>query len=260
VGWTVLQVLKVKHVLVCGHTNCGAVKAALTLPASSTLLSNCWINQIRDIRNRHVDELVKLSPSDQVARLVELNVVQQVFNVCTSPVVQQMWEHKCEVNVHGLLYSVHDGSLKRLVGPISGNEQVPEQDAEKFEADLDGRSLADALKRFQGACGNAEAKNEMIRQFASLNPKTVSDALGSSVKRLSYDGEEGETLTEDGILKRIRRSLDGFSSSGAQDSSASNDAALKAMLFRLVDRDDMDTRVHEQMRTFSTFERKTSHC
>ena len=134
-----LQVLGVKHVLVCGHTNCAAVKAALAMPASSTFLASyaCWISQIRDIRNQHAHELVALPPAERVARLVELNVKKQVFNVCTSAVVQQMWKNGREVHVHGLQYDVHNGSLQRLDGPISGNDELPEAEGalEAFEAD-----------------------------------------------------------------------------------------------------------------------------
>jgi carbonic anhydrase len=68
----------VSDVLVVGHTNCGAVRAALTLPSSSPLLTNCWIAALRAIRNAHAAELSALSPRDAAARLVELNVMQQV--------------------------------------------------------------------------------------------------------------------------------------------------------------------------------------
>lgn len=120
-----VKALGVKHIMVCGHTNCGAIKAAITLPSTSALITNCWINQLRDIRNHHVDEFANKTLPQQVYHLVKLNVVQQVFSVCTSPVVQQMWAVGNEVIVHGLLYDVTNGNLSRLIGPISGNSQVP---------------------------------------------------------------------------------------------------------------------------------------
>ena len=120
-----VQVLGVKHVLVCGHSNCGAIKAALTLPSASALLTNCWISQIRDTRNAHAAELANLSTKEQVARLARLNVTKQVFNVCTSPVLQQAWQSGTPVAVHGLLYDVATGALTRLVGPLAGNDSVP---------------------------------------------------------------------------------------------------------------------------------------
>jgi carbonic anhydrase len=72
------QVLKVKHVLVCGHDNCGAVKAALTMPSTSSTLTNCWISQIRDVRNANVDDLAGLDLASQISRLGQLNVAKQV--------------------------------------------------------------------------------------------------------------------------------------------------------------------------------------
>lgn len=253
-----VQVLKVKHVLVCGHTNCGAVKAALTLPASSNLLCNCWINQIRDLRNWYVDELVKLSLPDQVARLAELNVVRQVFNVCTSPVVQQMWENKFEVHVHGLLYSVQDGSLKRLVGPISGNAQVPEQNEEKFDANLEVRSLADVLSHFPKAYGLAQSRMSDLfasgRASGEESSLAPSDGQGNCAKRPPRAREEkGAEVAED----EMRSSDGGFH--GDPKAIAANDAALRAMIHRLDYSDDMDNHVHEKMRVFTVFERQTSH-
>jgi hypothetical protein len=150
-----VQVLGVKHVLVCGHKNCGAIQAALTLPSSSPLLTNCWIGQIRDIRNQHVDELVDLAPAEQLVHLARLNVTKQVFNVCTSPVLQQMWEAGREVFVHGLFYDVSTGVLNRLVGPIGSNDQVPEnlETSDGFATGgiVEGHTLAVAIKRIAAA-------------------------------------------------------------------------------------------------------------
>lgn len=211
--------LGVKHVLVCGHTNCGAVKAALTLPASSTLLASCWISQIRDIRNQNVDELVALPPAEQVTRLVELNVMKQVFNVCTSPVVQQMWESGAEVHVHGLKYNVRDGSLQRVVGPISGNEQLPEPDAE-FKGDLEGASFAHTIKRLAQAL-----------DAASLTMRKSIDSNGRP---------SGE-------------------SNGRPSITAAEDPSLRAMLrvaARPHGKEwEFDARMREQMQSHSTFER-----
>ena len=67
-----------KHVLVCGHENCGAVKAALTMPSSNPMLTNCWVSQIRDVRNANVDDLAGLDLASQMTRLVQLNVAKQV--------------------------------------------------------------------------------------------------------------------------------------------------------------------------------------
>lgn len=117
--------LKVKHVIVCGHYGCGAVKAALELPCKSAGLVNLWIQDIRDERDRHVDELHSLpSQEDKVNRLVELNVMRQVFNVCTSPVIQQAWDAGQPLAVHGLVYDLKDGILRELTKPITCIEDI----------------------------------------------------------------------------------------------------------------------------------------
>lgn len=117
--------LKVKHIIVCGHYNCGAVRAALTLPCKTPGLVNLWIQDIRDVRNRHEEVLLKLPSTQQRwEKLVELNVVQQVFNICTSPVVQQAWDSGQPLAVHGLVYSLEDGLLKELTPPITCLDDV----------------------------------------------------------------------------------------------------------------------------------------
>jgi carbonic anhydrase len=115
-----VSVLKVKHVIVCGHYGCGAVKAALELPCKSAGLVNLWIQDIRDVRDNNVDALRALPSAEaRVNRLVELNVMRQVFNVCTSPVVQQAWDAGQPLAVHGLVYAVKDGILRELTKPIT---------------------------------------------------------------------------------------------------------------------------------------------
>ena len=220
--WPSLQVLGVKHVLVCGHTNCGAVKAALTLPASSTLLASCWISQIRDIRNQNADELVALSPADQVTRLMELNVMKQVFNVCTSPVVQQMWENGREVHVHGLRYNVHDGSLQRVVGPISGNDELPEPEG-AFDGDLKDANFAETIKR-------------------------LSQALDAASMRRSIDGSGRPSLESNGLP----------SIAAADDPSLR--AMLRVAAQPHGKEWGFDTRMREQLQRQATFERASQEA
>jgi carbonic anhydrase len=115
-----VQALRVKHIIVCGHYNCGAVRGALELPCASSGLVNLWIQDIRDVRDKNVEVLRELrTQTERVDKLVELNVMRQVFNVCTSPVVQQAWNAGQAVAVHGLVYSLHDGLLKELTQPIT---------------------------------------------------------------------------------------------------------------------------------------------
>ncbi len=86
----------------CGHYQCGAVKAALQLPSRTPGLVNCWISDIREARNRAAGELAALDTEERAARLCELNVLRQVFHVCTSPVVQEAWGDGQELHVWGV--------------------------------------------------------------------------------------------------------------------------------------------------------------
>eukprot|EP01023_Acetabularia_acetabulum_P028038 TRINITY_DN2651_c0_g1_i5.p1 TRINITY_DN2651_c0_g1~~TRINITY_DN2651_c0_g1_i5.p1 ORF type:complete len:261 (+),score=36.45 TRINITY_DN2651_c0_g1_i5:220-1002(+) len=114
--------LKVKHIIVCGHYNCGAVKASLTLPQSSPGLVNFWINEIRSSRNEHVQELSNCEEKEKLPKMCEFNVIRQTYNVITSPIVQAAWAKGQELTVHGFIYQLKDGLLKRLCGPVSSND------------------------------------------------------------------------------------------------------------------------------------------
>ncbi|KAI8470378.1 MAG: carbonic anhydrase [Monoraphidium minutum] len=116
--------LKVKTVIVCGHYNCGAVRAALELPSRTPGLVNCWISDIREARNQASAELGQLGSEAAVARLCELNVLRQAFHVCTSPVVQAAWAEGQELHVWGCIYDVADGVMRRLAGPINGDADI----------------------------------------------------------------------------------------------------------------------------------------
>nr|AXF41552.1 carbonic anhydrase CAH920 [Chlorella sp. ArM0029B] len=118
-----VQVLKVKHIIVCGHYGCPAVRAALTLPRKSDGLFSLWIQDIRDTRDRNVSALRKLTGKAQEDRLVEFNVLRQVFNVCTAPVVQSAWDSGRSLAVHGMVYSLEDGELKTLYTTDSAPHQ-----------------------------------------------------------------------------------------------------------------------------------------
>lgn len=115
-----VSALKVKHVIVCGHYGCGAVRAALSLPNKTPGLVNLWIQDIRDVRDKNV-EVLRAQPTMKAreAKLVQLNVMRQVFNVCTSPTVQQAWDAGQPLAIHGLVYSLEDGLLKELTEPIT---------------------------------------------------------------------------------------------------------------------------------------------
>lgn len=110
-----VQVLKVKHIVLCGHYGCDAVQSALTMPCKTEGLVSLWVQDIRDTRDRNVEALRQLPPGRaQADRLVEMNVLRQVCNVCTAPVVQQAWDAGQPLAVHGLVYTVSNGLLKCL--------------------------------------------------------------------------------------------------------------------------------------------------
>lgn len=171
-----VQVLGVKHVIVCGHTNCGAIKAALTLPTSSPLLTSGWISRIRDTRDVNAAELAGLPLKEQIAKLTQLNVGKQVVNVCTSPVVQQAWLAGAEVHVHGLLYDVATGALSRLTGPISAPAAAPTTAAVALSASV-------AESAFAQAPTQAEAVQRYAAMLSNDSPAAHVPVGGTLLRR-----------------------------------------------------------------------------
>jgi len=105
--------LKVKHIIVCGHYNCGGVKAAME-PKDMGLL-NPWLRNIRDVYRLHKDELNAITnEQDRYARLVELNVVEQATNVIKTAAVQKSYVANGYPVVHGWVFDLHTGILKDL--------------------------------------------------------------------------------------------------------------------------------------------------
>src|SRR5690606_23890256 len=108
-----VHILKVKHIIVCGHYGCGGVKAALQ-DNHLGLIDN-WLRHIRDVRQRHLKELEAIDDTEgRLDRLCELNVMAQAARVCQTTIVQHAWERGQELTVHGWIYSLRDGLLKDL--------------------------------------------------------------------------------------------------------------------------------------------------
>ena len=108
-----VQSLKVKHIIVCGHYGCGGVKAAMN-NENQGLMGN-WLQYIRDVYRHH--QVVLNSMEDENARyrlLCEINVMEQVWNVCQTSFVQECWAAGNELNVHGWIYDIGDGILRDL--------------------------------------------------------------------------------------------------------------------------------------------------
>lgn len=107
-----VEVLKVKHIIVCGHYGCGGIKAAMD-GQQHGLIDN-WLRHIRDVRRFHADKLERLEHDEKLDALCELNVVEQVTNVCNSTIVQNAWRAGGELAVHGWIYNIKNGLLQDL--------------------------------------------------------------------------------------------------------------------------------------------------
>lgn len=121
-----LDHLKVKHIIVCGHYGCGGVKAAL-LNQNNGLVDN-WLRHVQDVYERHVDQVDTL-PTQEAKhdRLCELNVIEQVVNVCHTTVVRDAWARGQPVAIHSWIYRLSDGILRDLGVCITAADELAEQ-------------------------------------------------------------------------------------------------------------------------------------
>lgn len=118
-----VDVLKVKHVIVCGHYGCGGVKAALN-NYKLGLIDN-WLRHVQDVKQKHETMLAGISDESQrVDKLCELNVIEQVANVCQTTIVQNAWEREQELSVHGWIYGLSDGLLRDLNIRITSQDDL----------------------------------------------------------------------------------------------------------------------------------------
>jgi carbonic anhydrase len=113
-----VEMLKVEHVMVVGHYGCSGVQAALD--GVRIGLADNWLRHIQDVRDRHRGLLEATPTSKRHDALVELNVVEQVVNVCQSTVMLDAWARGQKVQVHGWVYGVHDGLLQDLGMSVNG--------------------------------------------------------------------------------------------------------------------------------------------
>jgi carbonic anhydrase len=116
-----VNVLKVKHIIVCGHYGCGGVRAAMG-SGSYGIVDN-WIRHIKDVYRFHQKELDSIEDDTQkFNRFVELNVVEQVYDLAKTSIVQNAWHVKQELFIHGWVYGVDSGIIKDLGVNIDSNE------------------------------------------------------------------------------------------------------------------------------------------
>ena len=114
--------LKVQHIIIVGHSNCGGVRAALQ-DLRVGLVDN-WLRHVQDVRNHHQEWLDQLPEEQRVNALCELNVLEQARNACQTTVVQDAWSRGQSVAVHGWVYGLHNGLLKDLSVTAAGPDDV----------------------------------------------------------------------------------------------------------------------------------------
>jgi carbonic anhydrase len=117
-----VDMLKVQHVIICGHYGCGGVQAALL--NTRVGLADNWIRHIQDVRDKHASRLGAMPEDEQLARLCELHVIEQVMNLAHSTVIKDAWARKQAVSVHGWIYDIHDGVIKDLKVSLTGEEPL----------------------------------------------------------------------------------------------------------------------------------------
>ena len=118
-----VDVLKVSHVIVCGHYGCGGIQAAMQ-NLQFGLIDN-WLRHVQDVMHKHRAVLKGITDEPQrLNRLCELNVVEQVLSVARTTIVQNAWNRGQELSVHGWIYRIEDGLLRDLNICLSGQEEL----------------------------------------------------------------------------------------------------------------------------------------
>ena len=118
-----VEVLQVRHIIVCGHYGCGAVQAALT-DDDHGLIDN-WLRKIQEVYRTHREEVDTKQGSQRLDYMCELNIAAQVANVCRTTVVQNAWRREQKLCVHGWVYSLKDGLLHNIGLSVDSPEQLP---------------------------------------------------------------------------------------------------------------------------------------
>lgn len=115
-----VDILKVKHIIVCGHYGCSGVQAAIRRDRIG--LSDNWLRHLQDVREKHQQRLALASAASD--RLCELNVIEQVVNVCQTTIARDAWERGQELAVHGWIYDIHDGLLRDLNTTVTAFDEA----------------------------------------------------------------------------------------------------------------------------------------
>ncbi|MEO7725991.1 MAG: carbonate dehydratase [Burkholderiales bacterium] len=118
-----VEVLKVRHVIVCGHYGCSGVEAILR--GDRLGLSDNWLRHVQDVREKHERRLTPVADfAQRSARLCQLNVIEQVVNVCQTSIIRDAWERGQQLAVHGWIYGLHDGLLSDLNTVVTRQSEV----------------------------------------------------------------------------------------------------------------------------------------
>jgi carbonic anhydrase len=117
-----VEVLNVRHVIVCGHYGCGGVRAALN-GVRLGLIDN-WLRHLQELHERHRARVEGAPPDRRADRLCELNVIEQVRNVCETTIVQDAWRRAQPLHVHGWIYGLQDGLLRDLKVSAAAPDEV----------------------------------------------------------------------------------------------------------------------------------------
>ena len=118
-----VNVLEVKHVIVCGHYGCGGVQAAMSNKQFG-LIDN-WIRHIKDVYRIYHEELDAITdPTDRLNRFVEVNIMEQVYDLSKTSIIQNAWQKKAQPQLHGWVYDIKNGVIKDLGVTVSDNSEL----------------------------------------------------------------------------------------------------------------------------------------
>jgi len=129
-----VDVLKVKHIIVVGHYGCSGVSAALR--GDRIGLSDNWLRHVQDVRQKHEARLMRDAVAQRADRLCELNVIEQVANVCQTSIVQDAWDRGQSLAVHGWVYGLEDG----LIRDMDFTAGAPDEALSAYKAAIAGLS------------------------------------------------------------------------------------------------------------------------
>ncbi len=117
-----VDVLKVEHIIICGHYGCAGVKAGLQTARFG--LVDMWLQHVKAVSEKHATYLQTIPDEFKHQRLCELNVIEQVKNIAQTHILQDAWQRRQDVHVHGFIYGVHDGLLRDLAYHISTSDDI----------------------------------------------------------------------------------------------------------------------------------------